>query len=621
MSQERPLVSILVPVYNVSKYLRECLDSLVNQTLSNIEIVCVNDGSTDESPSILAEYSSKDDRIHVVTKKNGGLPSARNAGLDVAKGQYVAFVDGDDFVDLDMFHIMYDKAVSTNAEIVVCGGKVYPEDDTAPGWLTDALSPYDEVIKNVTAEVLFSKTGIRPFIWRYMISKDLIDRNNFRLDESIVVGEDQAFQFKVIPAAKKMAIISDKLYNYRWSRPDSIMNASEFKDYGNRVSKHVRMLKGIFDSWNGYAVEDSTKVRLFEWAVDFIYWDFIRVSQYDRKGIAAELVQVLVNNGYYSFQSKYEASTRDHFEYIAKAAKVSVDRPRVSAVIVFGANESYLKGAIASVLQQDFQDLELILYANNPSESAMNVVWAVLKQDYRVCVRLGEWQPLSEKYNDAIITAKGDWIVFLSEFDRYSRTDWFREIIQHSDEQVDLIGYVNGKAGPVPIEACQLCKYRQFAYRVSVIRENNIMFEDYALFIGSVFFSKNCMVSKIIVGVRPLMIQDVALRRTSIYLDEAKLTLRAMAWLIDFARSNGLDLLGLRITSLLNSENYTRLFTDATSDTHLEWTSTDSSEDYHAEILSLLIELNTKRWDDGDNSMLKTLSSFIANRHKMMERL
>ena len=98
-----PLVSILVPVYNVEDYLERCLDSLLQQSLTQIEIVCVNDGSTDKSAEILEEYAKKDNRIVVVHKKNGGLPSARNAGLDVAKGKYVGFVDSDDYVDKDMF--------------------------------------------------------------------------------------------------------------------------------------------------------------------------------------------------------------------------------------------------------------------------------------------------------------------------------------------------------------------------------------------------------------------------------------------------------------------------------------------------------------------------------------
>ena len=143
MSVVRPMISILVPVYNVSKYLRQCLDSLVNQTIKDIEIICVDDGSTDSSHEILEEYAAADSRIVIVTKANGGLPSARNAGLDVAKGKYVGFVDGDDYVDTDMYRKMYNAAVANDADIVVCGAHPFPGEVDAPAWLKDALSPRD----------------------------------------------------------------------------------------------------------------------------------------------------------------------------------------------------------------------------------------------------------------------------------------------------------------------------------------------------------------------------------------------------------------------------------------------------------------------------------------------
>ena len=99
----KPLVSVLIPVYNVEDYLERCLDSVLNQTLTQIEVICVNDGSTDRSPEILKEYQENDSRIVIVNKQNGGLPSARNAGIEKARGEYVGFVDSDDYVQPNMF--------------------------------------------------------------------------------------------------------------------------------------------------------------------------------------------------------------------------------------------------------------------------------------------------------------------------------------------------------------------------------------------------------------------------------------------------------------------------------------------------------------------------------------
>ena len=114
-------VSIIVPVYNVEKYLKRCLDSLVNQTLKDIEIICVNDGSTDGSLAILDEYVRNDDRIVVINQENSGLSVARNNGIGVAKGEYLGFVDSDDWVSEDYFEKLHNSAIQNNAEIAVGG--------------------------------------------------------------------------------------------------------------------------------------------------------------------------------------------------------------------------------------------------------------------------------------------------------------------------------------------------------------------------------------------------------------------------------------------------------------------------------------------------------------------
>ena len=110
-------ISVVVPVYNVEAYLERCLDSLINQTLSDIEIICVNDGSTDSSPEKLEEFAKKDSRIKIINQENGGLSAARNTGIEAATGEYIGFVDSDDYVDLDFYEKLYNAATSHNADI------------------------------------------------------------------------------------------------------------------------------------------------------------------------------------------------------------------------------------------------------------------------------------------------------------------------------------------------------------------------------------------------------------------------------------------------------------------------------------------------------------------------
>ena len=115
-----PKVSVIIPVYNVEKYLRECLNSVINQTLKDIEIILVDDGSTDSSLSICQEYAKKDDRIIVLTQQNQGAAVARNNGIKIAKGEYLSILDSDDYFDLSMLEKLYNKAVKDDLDITIC---------------------------------------------------------------------------------------------------------------------------------------------------------------------------------------------------------------------------------------------------------------------------------------------------------------------------------------------------------------------------------------------------------------------------------------------------------------------------------------------------------------------
>ena len=118
-------VSIIVPVYNVEKYLRQCVDSIVNQSLKEIEIICINDGSTDNSLQILEGYAQRDKRIKIINKRNEGLSTARNTGMEYATGEYIGFVDSDDFINEKMYENLYKNAKSNKSDIVMCPAYVF----------------------------------------------------------------------------------------------------------------------------------------------------------------------------------------------------------------------------------------------------------------------------------------------------------------------------------------------------------------------------------------------------------------------------------------------------------------------------------------------------------------
>lgn len=199
-------ISVIIPVYNTEKYLRRCLDSVCNQTLSDIEIICINDCSTDNSLEILQEYSAKDERIKVIDfKENKGAAVARNIGIDEAQGEYIGFVDSDDFVDLDFYEKLYNKAIETGADVVK--GNVYDYDiKTEQSTLTDFYNINDKIKENKA----YFCYGFTSAIYK----KDIIKNNNVKFPENISYFEDPYFSILTSILVKNVELVNDAKYNY-----------------------------------------------------------------------------------------------------------------------------------------------------------------------------------------------------------------------------------------------------------------------------------------------------------------------------------------------------------------------------------------------------------------------
>ncbi|MDY3000932.1 MAG: glycosyltransferase [Romboutsia timonensis] len=218
-----PILSIIVPVYNVEKYLRRCLDSLINQHLKEIEIILIDDGSTDRSGIICDEYRKKDNRIFVIHKENGGLSDARNMGLDIAKGMYIAFVDSDDFISVNMFDTLVNEACKNDVEICACGHyKVY--DNT--------IIKEDNNVTNIkifnNIEALENYLGgygkdreILTVVWDKIYKKELFDDIRFPIGK---IYEDGYVTYKLLYKAKKIAYVNSRLYYY-YQREGSLIRS------------------------------------------------------------------------------------------------------------------------------------------------------------------------------------------------------------------------------------------------------------------------------------------------------------------------------------------------------------------------------------------------------------
>lgn len=207
-------VSIIVPVYNTEKYLRQCLDSILSQTLKEIEVICVNDGSTDSSGEILEEYRRLDERVKVITKKNDGLGAARNSGIDAAKGEYIGFVDSDDFVDPNMFSRLYWTGLQANADVSIGNVYLYLNDSQqVMPYRNQAL--YQKLEKmNFFRSVEIPQIVTNIGVWDRIYRKEFLCVYNLRNPEHVIY-EDALFSFQTSILANKITVCCDAIYFYR----------------------------------------------------------------------------------------------------------------------------------------------------------------------------------------------------------------------------------------------------------------------------------------------------------------------------------------------------------------------------------------------------------------------
>lgn len=223
-----PLISVIVPVYNVEKYLDECIQSIICQTYKNLEIILINDGSTDSSGEICDKRAEKDNRIKVIHKKNTGVSDCKNIGLSIAKGCYIHFCDSDDKLNNNIYETMINVAIENNVELVMCGFETFPNGNIAlPNVQSNkSISPMEFIHSSNT---LHSDNDIC-FTWRFLIKKDILKKNNLMFDKRIKIGEDFLFNLETIMHTKNLYVIPEALYKYRIDNETSLMK-TKYKPY------------------------------------------------------------------------------------------------------------------------------------------------------------------------------------------------------------------------------------------------------------------------------------------------------------------------------------------------------------------------------------------------------
>lgn len=233
MTTNQPSVSVLVAIYKGEPYLRQCVDSLMAQTLTNIEIVLVNDGSPDGCPAICDEYASRDPRVKVVHKPNGGLVSARKAGMAASTGAYIAYVDGDDWVEPEMYANLLDIALRDGSDVVAAGHQEELEGQVVevlrnpvPSGVYSGERLVSEIYPKMLYSGNFSQFGIFSYVWNKLFRREVVFDNQMRVDDRIFIGEDASCVYPSLLASKVVSVTESAHYHYR-QRVDSSIKTRE----------------------------------------------------------------------------------------------------------------------------------------------------------------------------------------------------------------------------------------------------------------------------------------------------------------------------------------------------------------------------------------------------------
>lgn len=268
LRMNHPLISVIVPIYMIDRYLGICIESIINQTYKNLEIILVDDGSKDRCAEICDLYASKDDRIKVIHKPNGGLVSGRKAGLQQSNGEYISYVDGDDWIGAGFIEGLYTAAVKYDADIVCAGQSRDLFSKSVSFTNAYPLGVYEseklrDLWKSMISYGSYYRPGISTYVWNKLFKREVLLDPQSRVDNRISIGEDGAVTYPVLLKCKRVAVIDNTDYHYR-QREDSMLKQSV------GYSAEAQKLKYLYDYMMKWADGTEPELKLKDQVIDYV---------------------------------------------------------------------------------------------------------------------------------------------------------------------------------------------------------------------------------------------------------------------------------------------------------------------------------------------------------------
>ena len=417
-----PKVSVLVPIFNVEKYLEQCLDSIVNQTLEDIEIICINDGSTDGSLKIIKRYAKKDPRIVIIDKKNSGYGDSMNKGLEKATGDYIGIVESDDWIELDAFEKLYELGIENDAEVVKSNFWNYFTTDNTKDELIKVIDPNDSghLIDTYKGHSIMWQ---QPCIWSAIYKRTFLEQYSIRFLPSPGASyQDTGFNFKVWACAKKAYFINDAFLHYRQDNLNSSINspgkvycvADEYEEIEKFLRKWNRYddLKDIFFStrWGGYRWNIGRLTP--DLASDFINYTS---KQYKKAVSNGDFVYA-----FFDINNSREIKEIIYNPKLAIMRKKASSLAKVSIIVPVYNVEKYLAACMDSLVTQSFKDIEIVAIDDGSTDNSAEILEKYYSEDRRIKIANTTNRGLSAARNTGIKLAAADLIMFCDSDDYYN---------------------------------------------------------------------------------------------------------------------------------------------------------------------------------------------------------
>ena len=528
-------VSVVIPVYNVEDYLVECLDSIVNQTLKDIEIICVNDGSTDKSLDILKEYATKDSRISVYSQENGGHAVATNRGMKLAKGKYLYLMDSDDILKVETaLEETYKIAEEKKLDFVIFQSINYYMDKNEfvkkENYSMNALADY-------VGDKVFNWKDIKDYIftitvtpWSKLYNREFIEKSGAKFPEGLVF-EDNVFFWEVLFSAERISFYREHLFVRRWhSSSFTVSGGPQFKD-------SIQVMRLVWNVFKKFNVFKEYEEILYHRRIDLGYMRFRLIRDEFKEDYLSELkvsfneikneenFDIIFNKLSLRDQTIFSAvaESKNADELIdtinffddGKKLKKPKDPIKVSIMMPVYNLENYIEGAIDSILKQSLENLELVCVNDGSTDGSYEVLKAFEKKYDFIRVFTQENQGAGPALNRCISEAKGEYIAFLDADDMYidsnalekmyeigskNNADMVAANLQRTNLKGDMLGNFNYDEGNYyycseesiisPKEYGIPWAFYKNIYKRTFLNEKNIRFPPFKRGVDPVFLAK-----------------------------------------------------------------------------------------------------------------------------------